>query len=320
MLGALDVLAHQAHGAARASPLRSSVDQSPVLGVRVREHLARGARSERSGRSSAPGPRSSPRPAGASSPPRRCRCGSACRPGGTPRTRSRRPSSRPARRGARAGRPRPARPPGSWPRPRPPPGSRAPPRSPRRVACPPARPAAAVRRRTCPRYVPAARRGDRSGPASSAPGEGSSARFRAVRPGSRSGGRRLPAGSRPRRIAVPKPLDRLLERGRGPHRLEHRLQRGVTLHAPKGTSTSPNRERGATHAISRRRACRRLPGADNVRRRERPVRPVADRAARPSGDLPDRRQRPARRPDPRDGELVAPLGGRRAAPRRLTTR
>ena len=56
--------------------------------------------------------------------------------------------------------------------------------------------------------------------------------------------------------------------------------------------------------------------ADIVPRRERPVRPVAARPARPSGDLPDRRQRPAGRPDPRDGELVAPLGGRGAAPRR----
>ena len=43
---------------------------------------------------------------------------------------------------------------------------------------------------------------------------------------------------------------------------------------------------------------------------------MADRAARPSGDLPDRRQRPARGADPRDGELVAPLGVGGAAARR----
>ena len=43
---------------------------------------------------------------------------------------------------------------------------------------------------------------------------------------------------------------------------------------------------------------------------------MADRAPRPPGDLPDRGQRPARGPDPRDGELVAPLGVRGAPPRR----
>ena len=43
---------------------------------------------------------------------------------------------------------------------------------------------------------------------------------------------------------------------------------------------------------------------------------MAGRAARPPGDLPHRGQRPARRPDPRDGELLAPLGAGCAAARR----
>ena len=64
------------------------------------------------------------------------------------------------------------------------------------------RPAAAARRRRCRRCGPAPRPGARSGPASSAPGAGSSGRSRAV--GELALGRKLAARrSRPSRIAVP---------------------------------------------------------------------------------------------------------------------
>ena len=43
---------------------------------------------------------------------------------------------------------------------------------------------------------------------------------------------------------------------------------------------------------------------------------MGDRAPRPPGDLPDRRRRAAGGPDPRDGQLLAPLGGGGAAARR----
>src|SRR6185503_2043129 len=47
------------------------------------------------------------------------------------------------------------------------------------------------------------------------------------------------------------------------------------------------------------------------------VRRMADRAARSPGHLPNRRQWATCGADPRDGELVAPLGVRGAPPRRL---
>ena len=114
-----------------------------------------------------------------------------------------RPSSRPARRAGRAARRRPAPPPGSSRRSRSRPDSRAPPRRRRRAAWRPPPPAGVARRRTCPRCGRDARRDGRSGPASSAPGEASSARSPADRRGRARRAACSPPGNRPRRMAVP---------------------------------------------------------------------------------------------------------------------
>ena len=164
------------------------------------------------------------------------RCESGCRRAGTSsKSGRRRPSARPARR-ARRGRRSSARSAASiaeptsiatrW-------SSTA--QASRPSGSPRARRAAAGRRRRCRPSARGPTSGGPTGPASSAPGAGSSARSAAPRRARRSGGSLLPGARRPTRIAVPEPLDRLLERGRRPDRLKHRLDGGIALHGPNLT-------------------------------------------------------------------------------------
>ena len=92
---------------------------------------------------------------------------------------------------------------------------------------------------------------------------------------SRSGGSLLPGASSPMPDRGPEPLDRLLERGRRPHRLEHRLDGGVALHPT--TVTPPIRRRAASE------------------RRAPPGSPGSPARCRESGPRPSRaRERPRR--------------------------
>ena len=187
-----------------ASPRRSSRTSCAVLRVRVGEHLVRmgDQRDQVAHRALDLGHLGhEPRRAGGLG---ERRCGSGCRRAGTPRSRRPPPSSRPAR---RAGRSR-----------------RASARSQARIVAPvsiatrcsrtdharlaerlgsPAPPAAAPRRRRCPRPAPAARPGARSASGSSAPRAGSSARSAARRRARARAAACCRAPSRPSRIAVP---------------------------------------------------------------------------------------------------------------------